>query len=223
MKYNFKQNLKRHESVQRVYALQDEAALMICDYGRGQRPKIPFPYHAEAWTGLEYAVAALMMFQGLKAEGLKIVEAVRRRHDGERRNPWNEPECGHHYARALSAWGPILALSGFLHDAPRQAVAAKPLWNPGSFECFWASGSGWGVFNQAVKEGRQRFTLAVHKGSLAMKTLGLLNLATGESAASARLGNRRLAVQATRKGNEVTLAFAEPVLIEQGAQLVVTL
>jgi hypothetical protein len=56
-----------------------------------------------------------------------------------------------------------------------------------------------------------------------MKTLALLNLATGESAPSARLGNRKLAVQATRKGNEVTLAFAEPVLIEQGAQLVVTL
>src|SRR5689334_23142840 len=57
MKYNYKPNLRRHESVQRTYALNDVAALLICDYGRGKRPKIPFPYFSEAWTGLEYAAA----------------------------------------------------------------------------------------------------------------------------------------------------------------------
>ncbi len=43
-KYNYKASLERHESVQRTYALNDEAGLVICDYGRVKRPEVPFPY-----------------------------------------------------------------------------------------------------------------------------------------------------------------------------------
>ena len=45
------------------------------------------------------------VYDGLVDEGLEIVRAVRARHDGARRNPWNEVECGNHYARSL-ATGP---------------------------------------------------------------------------------------------------------------------
>ena len=47
-KYNYRANLLEHDSVQRVYAINDEPALLVCDYGRGERPRIPFPYYAEA-------------------------------------------------------------------------------------------------------------------------------------------------------------------------------
>ena len=70
---------------------------------------MPFPYYAEAWTGLEYATASHMMFAGMVAEGVECYTNVRARYDGERRNPWNEPECGHHYARAMSAWSGLVA------------------------------------------------------------------------------------------------------------------
>ena len=43
-------------------------------------------------------------------EGVETFENSRRRYDGERRNPWDEAECGHHYARAMSAWSGVLAL-----------------------------------------------------------------------------------------------------------------
>ena len=91
--------------MQRTYALNDEAALVICDYGKAERPRIPFPYYAEAWTGLEYS--------GRLADDVRRHDRRRassafatpaRRYDGEKRNPWDEPECGHHYARAMSAW-----------------------------------------------------------------------------------------------------------------------
>jgi uncharacterized protein (DUF608 family) len=60
----------------------------------GGRPMLPFPYADEAWTGVEYAVAAHCIQMGLVEEGLEIVRGVRSRHDGQRRNPWNEVECG---------------------------------------------------------------------------------------------------------------------------------
>ncbi len=112
-RYNFKSDLSEHESVERIYAVNDDAGLVICDYGKQPRPQIPFPYEAEIWTGIEYQVAAHMFFEGMHEEGAQIVEAARQRHDGIRRNPWNEPECGHHYARALASWSSVLALSGF--------------------------------------------------------------------------------------------------------------
>lgn len=56
--YNFKRDMGRHESVQRIFALNDEAALVICDYGKGTRPRIPFPYYAEVFTGIEYTTAS---------------------------------------------------------------------------------------------------------------------------------------------------------------------
>jgi hypothetical protein len=75
------------------------------------------------------------------------VEDIRRRHDGEKRNPFNEPECGHHYARAMAAWSPVLALSGFIYDAPAQSLRVTPRYRPaGVFRSFWSTGAGWGTF-----------------------------------------------------------------------------
>ena len=96
-------------------------------------PRFPFPYYAEAWTGLEYQAAATMIYAGMVREGVEAFENSRRRYDGERRNPWDEAECGHHYARAMSAWSGVLALSGFRYhargeDAPPSRRALKRAW-----------------------------------------------------------------------------------------------
>lgn len=34
---------------------------------------------------------------------------IRSRFDGRKRNPFDETECGHHYARALAAWSVLQA------------------------------------------------------------------------------------------------------------------
>ncbi len=108
-RYNSRPSLVAHECVERTYALNDESALIVCDYTKPQRPRIPFPYYAEAWTGLEYPAAAHMLYAGMIREGLECVRNSRARYDGEKRNPWDEAECGHHYARAMSAWSVLLA------------------------------------------------------------------------------------------------------------------
>jgi non-lysosomal glucosylceramidase len=145
-RYNRRPSLAEHESVQRTYALNDEAALLICDYGKAPRPRIPFPYFAEAWTGIEYPVAAQMIGMGMVEEGVTLIESARLRHDGVKRNPFDEPECGHHYARALSAWSAVVLYCGFFANVAAGAVEIRPAVARRPFRGFWSTATGWGVF-----------------------------------------------------------------------------
>lgn len=147
-RYNSRQTLANHQNVERTYALNDEAALLVCDYGKAERPRIPFPYYAETWTGIEYLVASHMLFHGMTREGLEGYRNVRSRYDGERRNPWDEPECGHHYARAMSAWSGLLALSGFRYHGGERALEIKA---PVGHRCLWATATGWGTFQVTAR------------------------------------------------------------------------
>ncbi len=144
---NFKANFASFSNVQRVYALNDEAGLLLCTWPEGDRPALPFVYSDEVWTGIEYQVATSLIYAGLVDEGLTIVKAVRDRHDGLRRNPWDEFECGHHYARALASWGVLLALSGFQYDGVNQTMAFAPTIHKDHFQVFWSCGTGWGSFS----------------------------------------------------------------------------
>jgi len=217
--YNFKRSLEEHESMQRIYALNDEAGLVVCDYGKFTRPRVPFPYYAEVWTGLEYQAAALFMRFGMTAEGVEVMEASRRRFDGERRNPWDEPECGHHYARAMSAWSAVLALSGFRYHGAERAVVAIPAARERSFRSFWSTGTGWGAFTHSVANGRTRFSLDVIEGALPCRFVRLA--ASGARAARVKLGNRTVASALERLGAEVVISLAQDVTIRPGEELVV--
>ena len=101
---NFKTNFRDHYNNMRTFAYADEQGTLICSYPEGGRPAVPFPYWGECMTGFEYQAAVLMLDYGLKAEALKVVEGVRGRHAGHNRNPFNEPECGSYYARAMASW-----------------------------------------------------------------------------------------------------------------------
>src|SRR3974377_1004094 len=98
------------------------------------------------------------------SEGGRCVEDVRLRFDGLRRNPWDEPECGHHYARAMSAWSGLVALSGFRYSGPEGRVSVTP---SAPFQSFWSTGGAWGTF---TKSGGQ-LTLAVLFGKLPCRSV----------------------------------------------------
>ena len=104
-RYNFKRDLSTHENPQRPgYALGDEGGLLLCSWPRGGRPSLPFVYSDEVWTGIEHQVASHLMMFGCMKEAEDILSACRSRYDGEKRNPYDEYECGHWYARR---WPPI--------------------------------------------------------------------------------------------------------------------
>jgi hypothetical protein len=154
--HNFKRGFYKHVNVQRVFALNDEAGLILCSWPRGGRPRFPFVYSDEVWTGIEYHVAAHLIYEGWVQEGLNIVEACRARHDGVRRSPYNEVECGHHYARSMASWGVLNALTGFHADAGRNEMQFAPVLeastSPDEFAAFWSNGRAWGVYRQ-VRDG----------------------------------------------------------------------
>ncbi|MGI5238349.1 GH116 family glycosyl-hydrolase [Dactylosporangium sp. CA-139066] len=161
-RYNFRETLAEHHSVQRTYALGDEAGLVLCSWPRGGRPRIPFVYCDEVWTGIEYQVATHLIYEGLVEEGLRIVRAVRDRHDGRRRSPWNEAECGNHYARSLASWGPLLALSGVDYDAPAATLTIRPRLDAPVVRSVFTTGGGWGE----AEVGPDGAALVLHGGSL---------------------------------------------------------
>ena len=108
MRWNFRPDFTRHFNNMRTYCAGDEAVLLMGSWPRG-RLKTPFPYFGEVMTGFEYVAAAEMVFQGMDAEAVRVVKAVRDRHDGLKRNPFSEPECGHNYARSMASWNVLLA------------------------------------------------------------------------------------------------------------------
>ncbi len=217
--FNYKRQLYDHDSVQRTYALNDEAALVVCDYGTGKRPQVPFPYYAEAWTGLEYQAAATMIYWGMVREGVEAFENSRRRYDGERRNPWDEAECGHHYARAMSAWSGVLALSGFQYHAAEKRASIAPRIETGvaKFSCFWSAAPAWGTFTHAADGGHRRVTLAVTEGSLPLRSIAL---SPGAAAApSATLSGHDLALGPAAPNHD-RFTFTEEIIIHAGEELV---
>jgi non-lysosomal glucosylceramidase len=219
LRYNSRANLLDHDSVERTYALNDEAAVLVCDYGKGQRPKIPFPYSSEAWTGIEYLFASQLLYAGKVREGVACFENVRKRYDGERRNPWDEPECGHHYARAMSAWSGILALSGFRHHAAEKSVVAVPRIRLTSFSSFWSTGTGWGSFSQVSQNGQARFSLSVTFGKLPCRSVALAGLTSSQAKSSVTLRKTKLAHSLQKTADQCTILLAEPIELVEGDTL----
>jgi uncharacterized protein (DUF608 family) len=171
MKHNFRKDLSRHFNRLRSYALNDEGGLLMCTWPRGPQPPRPFPYGDEVWTGTEYMVAAHLIAEGMVADGLKIIATARARHDGARRNPFNEPECGHHYARAMSSWAAILALTGFHYSAVDQSIEFAPTRR--TSEVFWSTGYAWGACRQKPTRGSVAVRISVLWGELPLRTLRL--------------------------------------------------
>lgn len=140
MKYNYRPDLSDHFNCFRSYALGDESALLMASYP-GSRPVNPFPYFTEVMTGFEYTAAVGMLYEKLTEDGLRCISNIRNRYDGQKRNPFNEAECGHHYARAMASWSASLALSGFNYSA----VSRNIEFTSESGKYFWSNGYAWGT------------------------------------------------------------------------------
>jgi non-lysosomal glucosylceramidase len=147
-RFNFVPAFGDHFNNMRTYVLGDEPGLVITAYpDPTKRPKTPLSYGSEAWTGLEYTAASGMIYEGMTEEAMRTIVHVRNRYDGHKRNPFNEVECGNHYARAMASWSTILALSGFHYSAVDGTFFITS--TPGQY--FWSNGYSWG--NASVSKG----------------------------------------------------------------------
>ena len=175
-RYNFKESMYGHFNHMRSYVLNDESALLMATYPRGGRPARPFPYYNEVMTGFEYTAAIGMLYEGDTDNGLKCIKAIRNRYDGRKRNPFDEAECGHHYARAMVSWAAILALTGFRYSAVDQKIRfAAP-----AADCrhFWSTGYAWGSCALSPNGAGCEVELSVLGGEVQFAELGLTGLGT---------------------------------------------
>jgi len=167
-KYNLKGNLLEHANPQRpAFALGNEGGLLLCTWPKGGKLSLPFVYSDEVWTGIEHQVASHLMLMGHVKEGLDIVRTSRNRYDGRIRNPFNEYECGHWYARALSSYGYLQALTGVRYDAVEKKlyVASKI----GDFTSFLSTESGFGTVSLKA----DKVTMNVVYGKIDIETISV--------------------------------------------------
>ncbi|MCF6268461.1 MAG: non-lysosomal glucosylceramidase [Melioribacteraceae bacterium] len=151
-KYNMKHDLSKHPNPQRPgYALGNEGGLLLCTWPHNDEPTLPFIYSNEVWTGIEYQVASHLIMEGMVDEGLDIVRTLRKRYNGERRNPFNEYEAGSWYARAMSSYSLLQALSGIKYDAVDSTLYIDSKLGD-DFSCFFSTESGFGV--TGLKDGK---------------------------------------------------------------------
>lgn len=163
LSYNGLSGFAGHFNHMRSYVLgDDESAVLMCSYPRGNRPERPFPYFTEVMTGFEHILAVGLITEGLVDEGLQVITNIRHRYDGERRNPYDEAECGHHYGRAMASWGAVIALTGFDYNAHTGVLRFTPR-QAGMQQLFWSTGNAYGTFNTTthelhVREGQAHIT-----------------------------------------------------------------
>jgi len=168
MKNNFKPTMRNFANPWRVYCLNDEGGTIICDYPDGaKKPAIPISYCEEVMTGFEYAFAGLLASRGMENDAKKVVDAIRDRYDGKKRNPWNEIECGNNYARSMASYALLPILSGFEFDMSKGHIGFRP-YRKDEFCSLWSVGNSWGE----IKIYKNTLELNVFEGDLEISSFG---------------------------------------------------
>jgi uncharacterized protein (DUF608 family) len=157
---------------ERDFAKPGEGGLFTCTWPKSpHRGEHGVRYRDEVWTGIEHQVAAHLLREGFVTEGLAIERAVHERYDGAKHNPYNEVECGDHYARSLASWSCLLAAAGLQFDGPAGHLGFAPRLRPEDFRGFFAAGTGWGTLAQQRTATTQTQTIELRGGDLALSEL----------------------------------------------------
>jgi hypothetical protein len=106
------------------------------------------------------------MMLGHVTEGLEIVRAARDRYDGRVRDPFDEYECGHWYARAMASYALLQGLTGARYDAVKKTLTVQPS-IPGDFRAFFCTATGYGTVG--VCDGKP--FLEVKRGTIEVKRI----------------------------------------------------
>lgn len=155
MKYNWVDGFNDHTNTFRSFGVGNEAGLIMASYPKGELLDFPFPYYTEIMTGFEYSTAIHMIYEGQVENGVKVFEAIRDRFDGKKRNPFNEGEYGHRYARAMAAWGGVVAWTGFEYSGVTKTMKFDPVKGDGTY--YWSNGYAYG--SATIEKGEVNLTL----------------------------------------------------------------
>ena len=203
----------------RWYAMPGEAGLLMCtfprsdwgyDQAKGKGADWAAGYFNECMNGFEYQVAGHMLWEGMVTEGLAITRAIHDRYHPSRRNPWNEVECGDHYARSMASYGVFLAACGFEYHGPKGHIGFAPRVGAGSFKAAFTAAEGWGTFSQQTGPAGLNAQVDVKWGKLRLRSLSVdLSSSVANCRTAVLVDGRRVTAAASVVGTKISLAFAD--------------
>ncbi len=210
---------------QRWFAHPGEAGLFTCTWPKSRHlgPQSVL-YRDEVWTGIEYQVAGHMAWEGMLTEALAICRGIHDRYHPARHNPYNEIECGDHYARALASYGVFLGLCGFEYHGPKGYLGFTPRLGPDQFRAAFTAAEGWGSLAQQRTPTSQRNAIDLKFGRLSLQTLAL-TVEQGKPVTHAvvRLAGKDLPHRMQQEGTRVVLQLADSATLTAGQRLEVEL
>jgi len=217
-KYNWTQDIgpqTQKFKPERDYANAGEAGLLNCTWPISEHlNENAVRYRNEVWTGIEYQVATNMIYDGMVEEGLSIVKGVHDRYSPEKHNPWNEIECGDHYARALASWGVLIALEDYYYDGTKGVLGFAPKSQKENFEGFFTAAKAWGTISQLRKKGIQTNEINVLYGNL---TVGELRLEVSNGVSkivTVLIEGKEVNSKQKFNGNKVIVSFEKQSILE---------
>ena len=169
-----------------------EAGLLMCtfpksdwDYRKaaGKGAEWAAGYFNECMNGFEYQAAGHMIWEGLVQEGLAVTRTIHDRYHPRHRNPWNEVECGDHYARSMASYGVFLAACGFEYHGPSGRIGFAPRLGPENFQAAFTAAEGWGTYKQTITKTSLSASLALAAGTLRVRTIVLAIPPAGKATA----------------------------------------
>jgi uncharacterized protein (DUF608 family) len=234
-KYNFTPDVgpyRKERPAGRWYAMPGEGGTLMCSWPHGDQLRVTkgFDYYFnECMNGFEHQVAGHMIWEGapgsdLVKHGLAIERAVNDRYDGSKRNPWNEVECGDHYARSMASYGVFLAACGFSYNGPEGRIGFAPKLTPENFKAAFTAAEGWGSFSQKQTGKEMTAKLALKYGNLRLTQVALAPQ-QGLTPKEAQVTLDGKSQQATLKSanGQVQVVFNQPLLMAANQTLVVVL
>jgi len=213
----------------RIYAEAHEPGVLMTTWphcgaatASGTPPSWAAIYFNECWTGQEYQLATQMLYDGVVDEGLIVTRAVHDRYAAQKRNPYNEIECGEHYARAMAGYGVFLGACGFEYHGPAGHIGFAPKLSPDDFAAAFTAAEGWGLFRQRRHAREQTGEIELRYGQLTVSSLAF-ETAHRPDRAVVRLGHRELHPTLHVTGDRVELSLSRPVTMTAGETLSVHL
>ena len=229
-RYNFAPDVgpyRKAHAPGRWYAMPGEGGLLMCSWPKGEsrRQSKGFDfYFNECMNGFEYQAAGHMLAEGMVTEGLAVARMIHDRYHASRRNPYNEVECGDHYARSMASHGVYLTACGFEFHGPKGHMGFAPRLSPERFECAWTGAEGWGSYSQKAGAGALKASLAVRWGSLRLRTFALGSLcgASGKRV-TATVAGAPATCRVTAKQGRAVITFTRDVVLKPGQTLEIAL
>jgi non-lysosomal glucosylceramidase len=212
----------------RWYAMPGEAGLLMCtfprsdwdyDQAKGKGPDWAAGYFNECMNGFEYQVAGHMLWEGLVTEGLAVARAVHDRYHPSRRNPFNEVECGDHYARSMASYGVFLAACGFEYDGPKGHIGFAPRLSPDNFKAAFTSAEGWGTFWQKQQPGTLEAGIVLRWGTIKLNSIALTSPGTKAQRVRVSVDGEPAPVRVELQGERVNIEFEKPVQLRAGQNI----